>query len=69
MVLNLLNLKIIDKEIAKEFMIVFAREVNDDSQEQIHPIAVPILKEFTDVFPEKLRITYLWCVTSTGYRF
>ena len=54
--LTLINPKLIDNEIAKGFIIValVAREVTDDSQEQIPPAIVPVLKEFADVFPEEL---------------
>jgi len=54
--LTLISPKLIDKEIAKGCTIValIAREIIDDSQEQIPPVVVPILREFTDVFPEEL---------------
>ena len=54
--LNLIIPKTIDKEIVKGSMIVIlvAKEVTDDSLEQILPTVVPILKEFTDVFLEEL---------------
>ena len=45
-----------DKEIAKgpTIIVLVAKEVTEDSQEQIPPTAVPILKEFINVFPEEL---------------
>ena len=53
--LTLISLKLIDKEIAKGFTIIalIAREFNDDSLEQISPAAIPLLKEFVDIFSEK----------------
>jgi len=35
-------------------VILIARKVTNNSQEQISSAAVPILKEFVDVFPEEL---------------
>ena len=35
-------------------VVLVAKETTEDSQEQIPPTAVPILKEFVDVFPEEL---------------
>ena len=54
--LNLISLKTIDKEIAKGSLIVVlvARKVTDDSQAQIPPTTVLILKEFVDVFLDEL---------------
>ena len=54
--LTLISPKIIDKELDKESTVVFLviREVTDDSQEQIPPTAVPILKKFVAIFSEKL---------------
>jgi len=55
-VLTLISPKIIDKEIAKgsTIVVLIAREVTDDSQEQIPPIAVLILKKFVNALLEKL---------------
>ena len=54
--LTLISPKIIDKKIAKgsTIVVLVAREVTDDSQEQISPIAVPILKKIVEVFPDEL---------------
>jgi len=45
---TLISSKVIDKKIAKRstIIVLIAMEVTDDSQEQISPIAVLILKEF-----------------------
>jgi len=63
--LTLINPKFIDKEIVKGSIIIalIVREINDDSPEQISPAAIPLLKEFADVFPEELPDSLL-CVTS-----
>ena len=54
--LTLISPKLIDKEIAKGSTVValVAREVINDSQEQIPLAVVSILREFADVFTEKL---------------
>ena len=54
--LTLISLKLIDKEIAKGSTVIalIAREIIDDFLEQISPEAIPLLKEFADVFPEEL---------------
>jgi len=54
--LTLISPKIIDKKIAKgsTIVVLIAKEVTDDSQEQIPFTIVPILKEFVDVFSEEL---------------
>ena len=53
--LTLISPKIIDKEIAKgSIVILVARKVIDDSQEQIPTTVVLILKKFDHIFSEKL---------------
>ena len=54
--LTLVNPKIINKKIAKgsTFVILVARKVTDDFQEQIPKTVVPILKKFNDVFSEEV---------------
>jgi len=54
--LNLIGPKFLDKEIAKgsTIVILVARKITNDAQEQTSSAAVPILKEFVDVFPEEL---------------
>ena len=53
--LSLTSLKLIDKEITKGSTVaLIAREITNDSQEQISPAAIPILTEFADVFFDKL---------------
>ena len=54
--LNLISLKSLDKEITKESTIIFlvAREITNDFQEKIHFATVPIMKEFSYVFPKEL---------------
>jgi len=54
--LTLISLKLINKEIAKRSTIIalIAREITDESKDQISHAAIPILKEFVDVFSEKL---------------
>ena len=51
--LMLISPKLIDKETAKVSAVIalIARETNDDSPEQISPVAIPLLKEFADIFP------------------
>ena len=52
----MISSKLIDKEISKRSTVValVAREITDDSQEQISPAMTPILKEFANVFPKEL---------------
>ena len=53
--LTLISPKLIDKEIVKGSTVALvAREIINDSQEQISPTAIPILKKFADVYPKKL---------------
>jgi len=55
-VLTLISPKLIDKKIAKGSTVfaLIVREINDDSQEQIYLAAIPLVKEFVDVFSEEL---------------
>jgi len=52
----MISSKLINKEITKRSTVValVAREITDDSQEQISPTMTPILKEFANVFPKEL---------------
>ena len=51
----LISPKLLDKEIAKGSTVItlIAREINDDSPEQISPAAIPLLKKFADVFSRR----------------
>jgi len=62
----LISPKLVDKKTAKGSTVValVAREITNDSKKQISPAAMPILKEFANIFPRISQIIYILCVTS-----